>query len=199
MTLVISENQVYNLGKALSDTPTLSESHIASISKALSDSPIISEAFSRIVTYSRDFSDTPTITESLASLFSKALSETTAISESEAKAVGKTVNDSQPSDQTFTVTVVSTGYGNKYYIDGVQQATLSLQVLLTGLTNLILVIQGTRYVFLPLLMVLTVVVLSIWDPNVTTNGTPGQAGAYTEVDLDIFTESGPAHSSITVA
>tara|TARA_Y100000114_G_scaffold110316_1_gene103918 strand:+ start:827 stop:1606 length:780 start_codon:yes stop_codon:yes gene_type:complete len=28
--------------------------------------------------------------------------------------------------QTFTVTVVSTGYGNKYYIDGVQQATVNL-------------------------------------------------------------------------
>ena len=28
--------------------------------------------------------------------------------------------------QTFTVTVVSTGSGNKYYIDGVQQATVEL-------------------------------------------------------------------------
>ena len=28
--------------------------------------------------------------------------------------------------RTFTVTVVSTGSGNKYFIDGVQQATLEL-------------------------------------------------------------------------
>ena len=28
--------------------------------------------------------------------------------------------------RTFTVTVVSTGSGNKYFIDGVQQATLDL-------------------------------------------------------------------------
>jgi len=191
LTLVISENQVYNLGKALSDTPTLSESHAASIGKALSDSPVISEAFSRIVTYSRDFSDTPTISESLASLFSKALSETTAISESETKAVGKAINDTQVSDQTFTVTVVSTGSGNKYYIDGVQQATLSL-------------IAGATYRFdqsdssnsgHPLRLSTTSNGTHgggsehLADPDVTTNGTPGQAGAYTEINLDIFTES----------
>ena len=29
-------------------------------------------------------------------------------------------------DRTFTVTVVSTGSGNKYFIDGVQQATINL-------------------------------------------------------------------------
>jgi hypothetical protein len=119
------------------------------------------------------------------------LSETTAISESEAKAVGKTVNDSQPSDQTFTVTVVSTGSGNKYYIDGVQQATLSL-------------IAGATYRFdqsdssnsgHPLRLSTTSNGTHgggsehTADPNVTYNGTPGQAGAYTEVDLDIFTES----------
>ena len=28
--------------------------------------------------------------------------------------------------RTFTVTVVSTGSGNKYFIDGVQQATINL-------------------------------------------------------------------------
>ena len=28
--------------------------------------------------------------------------------------------------RTYTVTVQSTGYGNKYYIDGVQQATIIL-------------------------------------------------------------------------
>ena len=33
--------------------------------------------------------------------------------------------------RTYTVTVQSTGYGNKYYIDGVQQATI---VLAKGIT-----------------------------------------------------------------
>ena len=94
LTIVISENQVYSLGKGVSDTTTMSEEAILNTSKALADSPTLSEVFSRLVAYSRDFSDTPTITESLGYLLGKALAETPTISETHATNVGKPLSDS---------------------------------------------------------------------------------------------------------
>jgi len=85
--------------------------------------------------------------------------------------------------RTFTVTVVSTGSGNKYYIDGVQQATLEL-------------VEGATFRFdqsdssnsgHPLRLSTTSNGThgggSEYTTGVTTNGTPGSSGAYTQIEV----------------
>ena len=85
--------------------------------------------------------------------------------------------------RTFTVTVVSTGSGNKYFIDGVQQATLEL-------------VEGATFRFdqsdssnggHPLRFSTTSNGThsggSEYTTNVTTNGTPGSSGAYTQIEV----------------
>ena len=85
--------------------------------------------------------------------------------------------------RTFTVTVVSTDSGNKYYIDGVQQATLEL-------------VEGATFRFdqsdssnsgHPLRFSTTSGGShsggSEYTTGVTTNGTPGSSGAYTQIQV----------------
>ena len=85
--------------------------------------------------------------------------------------------------RTFTVTVVSTDSGNKYFIDGVQQKTLNL-------------IEGKTYEFdqsdssnntHPLRFSTTSDGTHSggdeYTTGVTTNGTPGSSGAYTRITV----------------
>ena len=87
------------------------------------------------------------------------------------------------STTTFTVTVVSTGYGNKYFIDGVQQATLTLS-------------RGRTYKFdqsaysntgHPLRLSTTSNGThgggSEYTTGVTKVGTAGSSGAYTQIEV----------------
>lgn len=82
---------------------------------------------------------------------------------------------------TFAVTVVSTGYGNKYYIDGVQQPTLNLK-------------EGSTYTFDQSHASNATHALKIsttsngthgggseYTTGVTIYGTPGSSGAYTRI------------------
>ena len=83
--------------------------------------------------------------------------------------------------RTFTVTVQSTGSGNKYFIDGVQQDTLTL-----GETGTYKFDQAdSSNSNHPLRFSTTSNGThsggSEYTTGVTTNGTPGQAGAYTQI------------------
>ena len=83
--------------------------------------------------------------------------------------------------RTFTVTVQSTGSGNKYFIDGVQQDTLTL-----GETGTYKFDQAdSSNSSHPLRFSTTSNGThsggSEYTTGVTTNGTPGQAGAYTQI------------------
>lgn len=79
--------------------------------------------------------------------------------------------------RTFTVTVSNPGSGNKYYIDGVLQATVELA-------------EGGTYKFdqsdatnggHPLVFSSDSGNSTPYTTGVTTNGTPGNAGAYTQI------------------
>ena len=85
--------------------------------------------------------------------------------------------------QTFTVTVANPGSGNRYYIDGVLQDTVTL-------------IEGKTYRFdqsdssngsHPLRFSTTSDGThnsgTEYTTGVTTNGTPGSSGAYTEITV----------------
>jgi len=83
--------------------------------------------------------------------------------------------------RTFTVTVVSTGSGNKYFVDGVQTPTLEL-------------VEGATFRFdqsdssnstHPLRFATAADASggTEYTTNVTTNGTPGSSGAYTQIEV----------------
>lgn len=186
----LAESAAISFSTSAADSLGLTDAPALGLSRPVSDALSVAESFSRVVTYSRTFADTPTISESTALAFSTEQSDTTTILESEAKAVGKAVDDSPSgSDQTFTVTVVSTGSGNKYFIDGVQQDTLALTA-------------GATYTFdqshssnsgHPLRLSTTSNGThgggSAYTTNVTTFGTPGSSGAYTRIQVTNSTPS----------
>ena len=83
--------------------------------------------------------------------------------------------------RTFTVTVVSTGSGNKYFIDGVQQDTVNLAEGYTYKFDQADSSNATHPLRLSTTSDGTHNSGSEYTTGVTTNGTPGSAGAYTQI------------------
>jgi hypothetical protein len=85
--------------------------------------------------------------------------------------------------RTFTVTVVSTGSGNKYFIDGVQQATVNLAEGYTYKFDQSDSSNSTHPLRLSTTSNGTWSGGSEYTTGVVTNGTPGSSGAYTQITV----------------
>jgi len=85
--------------------------------------------------------------------------------------------------RTFTVTVVSTGGGNKYFIDGVQQPTINIAENGTYKFDQSDSSNGNHPLRFSTTSDGTHSGGSEYTTGVTTNGTPGQAGAYTQITV----------------
>ena len=84
--------------------------------------------------------------------------------------------------QTFTVTVVSTGGGNKYFIDGVQQDTVMIGAGLTYKFDQSDASNGTGGGHpLRFATAADAAGSTQYTTGVTVVGTPGSSGAYTEI------------------
>ena len=83
--------------------------------------------------------------------------------------------------RTFTITVVSTGYGNKYFIDGVQQPTLNLAESGTYRFDVSDSTMGSHPFKFSTTNDGTHNGGSEYTTGVTTNGTTGQSGAYVQI------------------
>ena len=81
-----TDSDVFDFGKASSDTPIISEELAKVLDKALADSASVTEELSRVVQYVREFTDAPALSEAIASLDTALGKEdTTSIAEELAK------------------------------------------------------------------------------------------------------------------
>ena len=180
-----------------SDTFSVTESIVTLLifERAFSDTTSVAE--SSVLNFGKNPSDSANVAESYASSFGKPASDTSSISESSDVVPNKTLGSPPSSGTTITYTVTvaaaTSGSGNRFYINGAENPTIDFEAA-TFFT-------GATYRFDQSHSSNTNHPLKFSetsngthnsgsehsaDPNVTYNGTPGQAGAYTEIEFAPF-------------
>lgn len=216
LTVTITESLANTIAKTVTaDTTSILEAAVLEIGKPAADSVTITESVATLLIFERVFSDTTSVAESYASnfgknssdsanigesyasLFGKAASDTTAISESSDVVPNKTLGSppSAGTTVTYTVTVAAatSGGGNRFYINGAENPTIDFEAatFFTGATYRFDQSHSSNATH-PLKFSETSDGTHNSgseqgaDPDVTYNGTPGQAGAYTEIEFAPF-------------
>ena len=190
----LTELAALSTSRPASDTFSVTESIVTLLVFERAFSDTLSVAESSVLNFGKNPSDSANVAELYASLFGKSASDTSSISESSDVVPNKTLG-SPPSFSTtitYTVTVAAatSGSGNRFYINGAENPTIDFEAIDD--------FSGPTYRFdqshssnanHPLKFSETSDGThnsgseQSADPNVTYNGTPGQAGAYTEIEF----------------
>ena len=214
--ITITESLANAIAKSVIDTATINELPALATSRPASDTFSVTESIATLLIFERAFSDTTSVAENYTPNFGKnpsdssnvadaaptlatglAKSDTSSISES-SDVVPNKILGSPPSPGTtitYTVTVAAatSGSGNRFYINGAENPTIDFEAttLFTGATYRFDQSHSSNTNH-PLKFSETSNGTHnsgsehTADPNVTYNGTPGQAGAYTEIEFAPF-------------
>ena len=198
------------------DSVSVFEVPALSTSRPASDTLSISEVIEVLKVFERTFSDTTSVAENYTPNFGKnpsdspnvadtaptlgmglAKSDTSSISESSDVVPNKILGSPPSSGTTITYTVTvaaaTSGSGNRFYINGAENPTIDFEAatFFTGATYRFDQSHSSNTNH-PLKFSETSNGTHnsgsehTADPNVTYNGTPGQAGAYTEIEFAPF-------------
>ena len=198
------------------DVFQLTELAALSTSRPASDTFSVTESIVTLLIFERLFTDTVSVTESYVPNFGKnpsdsanvadtapaldtalAKSDTSSISESSDVVPNKTLGSPPSSGTTITYTVTvaaaTSGSGNRFYINGAENPTIDFEAatFFTGATYRFDQSHSSNTNH-PLKFSETSNGTHnsgsehTADPDVTYNGTPGQAGAYTEIEFAPF-------------
>ena len=214
--ITITESLANAIAKSVIDTATINELPALATSRPASDTFSVTESIATLLIFERAFSDTTSVAENYTPNFGKnpsdssnvadtaptlgtglAKSDTSSISES-SDVVPNKILGSPPSPGTtitYTVTVAAatSGSGNRFYINGAENPTIDFEAttFFTGATYRFDQSHSSNATH-PLKFSETSDGThnsgseQTADPDVMYNGTPGQAGAYTEIQFAPF-------------
>ena len=193
----LTELAALSTSRPASDTFSVTESIVTLLIFERAFSDTLSVAESSVLNFGKNPSDSANVAESYASSFGKAASDTSSISESSDVVPNKTLGSppSPGTTVTYTVTVAAatSGSGNRFYINGAENPTIDFEAatFFTGATYRFDQSHSSNTNH-PLKFSETSNGTHnsgsehTADPDVTYNGTPGQAGAYTEIEFAPF-------------
>ena len=193
----LTELAALSTSRPASDTFSVTESIVTLLIFERAFSDTLSVAESSVLNFGKNPSDSANVAESYASSFGKAASDTSSISESSDVVPNKTLGSPPSSGTTITYTVTvaaaTSGSGNRFYINGAENPTIDFEAatFFTGATYRFDQSHSSNTNH-PLKFSETSNGTHnsgsehTADPDVTYNGTPGQAGAYTEIEFAPF-------------